>query len=1165
MRISTKLGLSTIVISLFTSILLFVSSYSQLKQKLVKHEFEWEKTVAEEMMKQIDRSMYHAQRDLKLLAEDEIIQAYLRNRHLDTPETFEVVKSQLAERLKFTGPWLSLALIDTEGRKLIHLDHHNGSAHQSIHNNHVAIHHQERDYILHSNHHQHSLIHHYPKSQLAFKAALTGKFYNSDYVYSDYADQPTIIFSAPVKCQKGCVNHESGAAITGVIVAHYDWSAIELHLQTNNPGLVAHLFSQQGKAIANSPGFAAQQHLEEDITEIQTLLNSEETHHIHHSSVDNEQELAILIEQAENPNFNSYHWKLLLEESLDSVLSEVNDIRLQASLLAVASLFFLAFLLGVIAQVFISPLKPLTELTNRIGRGDYSTRVPVKTNDEIGQLSSNFNKMVDRLAERNEALQASKAHLKKVIDTVPGIFYTIEMPSNTFTYISPAGAELLGYPSDFGLGDALALYERIIHPDDMVLVQQYIENATQNEEGYIAEYRLRHYDGHYIWFEDRFDWERDEQGNIIAAQGILTEIGERRALYENLKKTSRQLRAIHNADQLLLKSDSLNEYLQGMCHNLVHEDDYSFVWIGLLDYENLQQINLVISSGDNPKLLTKLQKDPISNCGTECAACVALRQQKIITINDIHAIESESKACIVQPSEHNYQSLTCLPITYHEQALGVLCLYDERKNVFTEDETEVLSGVANSIAYGVQNLKLKQQHEQAQAQIHFHAFHDALTGLANRNLLLSTLEQTIKSWNRSNESIAVLLIDLDEFKLVNDTLGHQIGDALLQEVASRIQSVVRQTDIIARQGGDEFIILMNGLAPQESQIRKKEQQDELLTPANLAQRIIDILAVPFDINGHISYIGCSIGISVCPFDSENELELLQFADAAMYRAKEIGGSCYQFYSQELTDKQQNRLSIATGLHHAIQNQEFVLHYQPVVELTSGRIVGVEALIRWQKPDGELLPPSYFLGVAEDTGLIEQIGDWVVQQVRSQAEEWQQNNIDLHIAFNLSPRQFWQQDVVNKVLNAIAESGLPPHALMVEITETAMSLDEQRVTKTMQEFDQGGLYVYLDDFGTGYSSMSRLKSLPIHTLKMDQSFIAGLPNSENDLAIVNATLNLANSLGIETLAEGIETLEQYRWLVNNGCLYGQGFYFSKPVPIEELMQLVNNPPNWQQRL
>ena len=443
------------------------------------------------------------------------------------------------------------------------------------------------------------------------------------------------------------------------------------------------------------------------------------------------------------------------------------------------------------------------------------------------------------------------------------------------------------------------------------------------------------------------------------------------------------------------------------------------------------------------------------------------------------------------------------------------------------------------------------EHHQVEQEIAYRASHDALTGLPNRAMALQTLDYLLAQAKRSNGFVAVLFLDLDEFKLVNDTLGHEAGDKLLRQAAVRLREKLRESDFVARLGGDEFLVLLPSQC-QHGESSEEETQNCIAQRAStLAERLIQAIKFPFQIEGQDVYVGTSIGISLYPADAPDPPTLLQHADSAMYRVKETGRNGYQFYSEEMSQKQTERARISNELHRAIAEEEFLLLYQPVIELSEGRMVGVEALIRWKTTNGDIVSPADFIPVAEDTGLILPIGDWTLREACQQLHVWQQHGLALHMAVNLSARQVWQSNIVEHTLQTVAAAGIEVQQLELEVTETALMQERSRMKSILQELHEHGLSFSLDDFGTGYSSLDRLKKLPISKLKIDQSFVAGIPGDADDMAIVSAVIQMATSLGLDAVAEGVETAEQWRYLRDRGCRYGQGFYFSRPVPADAI--------------
>ena len=430
-----------------------------------------------------------------------------------------------------------------------------------------------------------------------------------------------------------------------------------------------------------------------------------------------------------------------------------------------------------------------------------------------------------------------------------------------------------------------------------------------------------------------------------------------------------------------------------------------------------------------------------------------------------------------------------------------------------------------------------------EADLEFQANQDPLTGLANRNLLRDRLSQALAYADRYGHTLWVVFVDLDRFKFINDTLGRDAGDALLKAVAERLRSTIREADTLARIGGDEFVLIL------------PETADERLATGAI-QRIMDTISRPLKIDEHEFFLTCSIGIAVYPTDGADSETLVKHADIAMYRAKETGRNNSQFYTPVMNERALERLRIEGDLRNALVRQEFILHYQPQVDLRTGRIIGMEALIRWQHPVFGMVSPIRFIGLAEETGLIVPIGAWVIRTACAQSKAWQRAGFgNLRIAVNLSARQFAQQNLAQSIADVLKETELDPRYLEIELTESLLMTDVERAVSVLRDLNELGVQLSIDDFGTGYSSLSYLKRFPIDVLKIDQSFVRDITLDPDDAAIVELIISLAHSLNLQVIAEGVETQEQLTFLRDHRCNEIQGYYFSRPVPADEFRQML----------
>ncbi len=427
--------------------------------------------------------------------------------------------------------------------------------------------------------------------------------------------------------------------------------------------------------------------------------------------------------------------------------------------------------------------------------------------------------------------------------------------------------------------------------------------------------------------------------------------------------------------------------------------------------------------------------------------------------------------------------------------------------------------------------------------IHHQAYHDALTGLPNRLLLRDRLGVALSRAQRKDHMLAVVSLDLDHFKNVNDSLGHAAGDMLLRQVAERLTGLLRDEDTVAHSGADEFALVLQDVGHAENAVQ-------------VATKIKKSLAAGFRIDGRLIYLSASAGVSLYPYDGGDAATLLRNANSALHRAKEAGGDCCRLFTSDMNERVFKRLLLENSLRQAIEQEDLVLHYQPKVELVGGRVTGMEALVRWPRPDGTLIAPGDFIPIAEETGLIVPLGEWVLRTACRQARQWHQAGFaGLKLSVNLSSRQVQQEDIAERILAILAESGLAPQALELEITESLLMSNMEVALRLFSRLAEAGLSFSLDDFGTGYSSLYYLKRFPIAALKIDRSFVMDLHRDPDDAAIVRAILSMARDLRLRVIAEGVETAEHLQFLRDHGCDEIQGFFFSRPLPAQDFRQLL----------
>ena len=482
---------------------------------------------------------------------------------------------------------------------------------------------------------------------------------------------------------------------------------------------------------------------------------------------------------------------------------------------------------------------------------------------------------------------------------------------------------------------------------------------------------------------------------------------------------------------------------------------------------------------------------------------------------------------------------------------GMISVLDEVPRNWTAAEVSILSEFGQMAATEQELRQILSDREMREQRLRHESVHDSLTGLPNRNLFMRRLSDATHRARRGQDGLfAVLFLDLDGFKLVNDSMGHHVGDEMLISIARRLEACVRGGDIVARLGGDEFAILL-------------ERIIDVRDAAMVAERVQESLQVPLSIGGYEHATSASIGVALSTGASEQPEYVLRSADIAMYRAKNTGRGRYEMFDRAMHAEALTRLQIETDLRHAFERDEFFLHYQPIVSIAEGRIVGAEALIRWRHFERGIVSPATFVPVAEDTGLVVPLGRWVLKEACRQAREWQSYGTAGHfgISVNLSVREFAQPDLVRAVAAILEETGLAPSSLKIEITESAIIGQKHPAIETVEQLRALGVGIHLDDFGTGYSALSYLHRLPLDAVKVDRAFTSSIDLEERPLHVVKAIVSLAHAIGLEVVAEGVTNQRQLDLLRDMGCDLAQGFYFSRPCNTEEMVALMMSEARW----
>lgn len=747
----------------------------------------------------------------------------------------------------------------------------------------------------------------------------------------------------------------------------------------------------------------------------------------------------------------------------------------------------------------------------------------------VETIEEPYNKLA--LAQQNlaTALQASNTGL-----------WDWDLRTSSYVFYSPEWKAQLGYLPD-ELPDQFSTWESLLHPDDrapaLEKLQSFLKSSQQHYEN---EFRLRHRDGSYLWVMARGEKQYDAEGNAIRLIGSHIDISERKHAEEIQTRLNRSLKLLSDCNTALVHAETESKLLSDICRLAVEQGGYRLAWVGYAEHDAEKNVQPVAQYGDlngylgRGKIIWADTEQGRGPTGTAIRTGVA----------DINQNYADPRMAIWREAAlaRGYRSNIALPLIIDGRVLGALTIYASEPDAFNPEEVKLLEELANDLAYGIATLRTRVEHEAAEKQLEYLAHHDMLTGLPNRLLLRDRFDQAAAQADRDRLGVAVLFLDLDNFKQVNDTLGHNFGDQLLVRVVERLRASLRETDTISRQGGDEFVVLLPHLR-------------DLGLISGIAQSIIEAYSEPFEIESYSINTTFSIGISLYPDDDREFDMLLKKSDTALYQAKDSGRNTYRFFSEKMNIDAQEQMHLQGQLHNAVRNREFLLHYQPQVEIGSGRIIGAEALVRWQHPELGLIPPGKFIPLAERSGLVIPMGEWVLNEACRQAQQWRENGSPLVVAVNLSALQFKRGNLIETVSRALTRSGLPAELLELELTESILLQDVEVAIKTLHSLKEMGVKLSIDDFGTGYSSLSYLKRLAVNKLKIDQSFVRDMAEDPDSAAIVRAVIQLGHTLQLTVIAEGVENDAQLAFLRNYGCDEVQGYFYSRPVPSDEFVKLL----------
>ncbi|MBI4206195.1 MAG: PAS domain S-box protein [Betaproteobacteria bacterium] len=733
-------------------------------------------------------------------------------------------------------------------------------------------------------------------------------------------------------------------------------------------------------------------------------------------------------------------------------------------------------------------------------------------------------RIIEDITERKETEQRYRA----IFDNAAVGITRVDL-NGVLTDANQRFFDMLGYTKEELIGRSI---KDFTHPDDY---GQGVQFRTQLSRGSMksagGEKRFIHKNGKVVWARRTISTVSDKSGKPEYLISVVEDITDR-------KQTENRQGMEHAVTRVLAEAQTLSEAIPRIIQTICE----TMGWHCGARWQMDKQAGLLRCREtwgiDTPEIREFIAASKDRSVEPEPVGQGLVRRTyaagQPVWIDDIARDQAFKRRALAARAD--LHGAFGFPLLGGNEVLGVMEFF--HRDVREPDE--MLIQIAQSIGSQIGQYMVRMQAEEA---VKFVATHDALTGLPNRVMFNERLNHVIAQAQRYGRRLAILFIDLDRFKIINDTLGHESGDVLLREVATRLTDNLRATDTVARLGGDEFVVLV-------------EEVSDPLDLAGVAHKLIAALGAGFPLFGQEYHVTASIGVSTYPDDGEDIQTLLKNADIAMYRAKEQGRNSFQFYSAQMNVHSVERLTLESGLRRALERDEIMLHYQPQVDIRRGHVTGMEALARWRHPELGLIPPASFIQIAEETGLIVPIGEWVLRSACEAQRNWQALGIPLiRVAVNLSPRQFVHGDLLKEVMRALERTGCEASCLELEITESMVMHNPERAVALINQLKEMGVRVAIDDFGTGYSSLAYLKRFPIDSLKIDRSFILDIPGDPGDAAITQAVIAMAHSLGLKVIAEGVETRDQFDFLRKHRCDEMQGYYFSAPLPEEQAIALL----------
>lgn len=904
---------------------------------------------------------------------------------------------------------------------------------------------------------------------------------------------------------------------------------------------------------------------------------------------------------------------LVRGERIGRIMVEMDDARSQQELREkqLSYVFVLAAQLTVSLLLIvlflnarlIKPLRKLMRFSDRLSHGDFETRLDVTGSDELGRLAQQLEQMRVAIKRLFEDIGQREERFRTIVTQVPGAVFRFR-PDGPIDFVSDAIADISGYTAAQFMRSTTHSWTNLIAPEDRKKQRRVIAQALRDGQPYEIEYRIQDAAGAVRWVQENGQPQPSEADRDAPwVDGIISDISQRKHNEMRIEALLAEQSAI--LDNVMFgvmfvrhrtivsvnrRCEELFGYepgaMTGASTSIVFMTAFDFEAAGARQYPSLAQGDYFSEERQYRRKDGSTFWCMVSGCALdqnranegsiwvyaditarkEAEEKLRLSATVIEHIADgVVVLDAEGTIVAVNPAftqitgyteaEAMGKDRTLTRSGRHEQSFYEEMwqeqldkgfwrgeLWSVRKNGELYLEFLTVSAVRDTRGRATHYVGVFSditKAKESQEKLDHLAHHDPLTALPNRLLFHDRLQHALLRAARDGEQLALLFIDLDRFKNVNDTLGHHIGDELLKQVAKALQDRLREGDTLARLGGDEFIVLLEDIENQYG-------------ASQVAEKLVQMFEEPFMVAGHELFVTCSVGISLFPDDAADLNMLIRNADVAMYQAKARGRNGFSFYAPSMTGEGVERLRLETFLRRSIEKDEIFLNYQPQVEIDTGRLVGVEALVRWNHPELGLIPPIRFIPLAEDTGFINQLGKWVLHEACRQMVRWQDAGLHVpKIAVNLSAKQFERGSIVNMVADILRDTGLEPQRLQLEVTESVI-MNTGDAMVFINDLHSIGVALAIDDFGTGYSSLAYLKQLPVQTLKIDRSFIKDISTDVNDEAIAIAIIQLGKSMNLSVIAEGVETEEQAAFLLRHGCNLAQGYFYSRPVAADDML-------------